>query len=79
MKALFLAALLLAPAGARALAYVSTSTRQRYWSPTFGFGAEVPLNKRVALALDYGQNSEAGDRKVARLSLELKVAVLGGD
>jgi opacity protein-like surface antigen len=61
------------------LAYFSTSTRQRYWSPTFGFGAEVPLNKRVTLALDYGQNSEEGDRKVARLSLELKVAVLDAD
>lgn len=57
--------------------YVSSSIRERFWTPTFGFGAEVPLNKRMVLSLDYGQNCEAGDRKVARASLELKVAVLG--
>jgi opacity protein-like surface antigen len=57
----------------------STTSRDRYWSPTFGFGAEVSLNKKVTLALDYNQNVANGDRRVARLSFELKFAVFGGD
>ena len=60
-------------------AFASESLRQRYWSPTFGFGAEIALNKKVSLALDYDQNSESGDRKVTRLSFELKYAVFGED
>lgn len=60
-------------------ALVSTSARAHYWSPTFGCGAEVALNKKVSLALDYNRNIAAGDRRVERLSLELKFAVFGGD
>lgn len=59
--------------------YTSESVRDRYWSPTFGFGAEIALNKKVSLALDYDQNAESGNRKVARLSFELKYAVWGAD
>ena len=59
--------------------YFSESKRERYWSPTFGFGAEIALNKKVSLALDYDQNAESGDRRVTRLTFELKVAVLGED
>lgn len=59
--------------------YFSESVRQRYWSATFGFGAAIELNKRVSLALDYDQNAERGDRRVSRLSFELKYAVWGAD
>jgi opacity protein-like surface antigen len=58
---------------------VSTTARDRFWSPTFGLGAEVSVNKKVTLALDYNQNVANGDRRVSRLSLELKFAVFGGD
>lgn len=60
-------------------AFVSESLRQRYWSPTFGFGAEIALNKKVSLALDYDQNAESGDRRVTRLTFELKYAIWGAD
>lgn len=60
-------------------AIVTTSIRQRYWSATVGIGGEVALNKKVSLAIDYDQNSEGGDRRVSRLSFELKVAVFGGE
>lgn len=59
--------------------FVSESVRSRFWSPTFGAGAEIALNKRMSLALDYDQNTEGGDRRVTRLTLELKVAVFGAD
>ncbi len=57
--------------------FFSESKRQRYWAATFGFGAAISLNKKVSLALDYDQNAERGDRKVTRLSFELKYAVWG--
>ncbi|MDD5302113.1 MAG: outer membrane beta-barrel protein [Elusimicrobia bacterium] len=57
--------------------FVSEGQRDRYWSPTVGAGAEVALNKKMTLALDYDQNTEGGDRRVTRLTLELKVAVFG--
>ncbi len=60
-------------------AFFSESKRERYWSPTFGFGAEIALNKKVSLALDYDQNAESGERRVSRLSFELKYAVFGAD
>jgi opacity protein-like surface antigen len=60
-------------------AHVSESVRSRYWSPTIGAGAEIALNKKMSLALDYDQNTEGGDRRVTRLTLELKYAVFGGD
>lgn len=59
--------------------FVSESQRERYWSPTIGAGAEIALNKRMTLALDYDQNTEGGDRRVTRLTLELKLAVFGAD
>ena len=59
--------------------FVSERQRERYWSPTLGAGAEIALNKRMALALDYDQNTEGGDRRVTRLTLELKLAVFGAD
>ena len=59
--------------------FVSESQRERYWSPTIGAGAEIALNKRISLALDYDQNTEGGDRRVTRLTLELKLAVFGAD
>jgi opacity protein-like surface antigen len=59
--------------------FASTTSRNRYWSPSFGVGAEVSLNTKVTLALDYNQNIASGDRRVERLSLELKVAVFGAD
>jgi opacity protein-like surface antigen len=58
---------------------VSTTSRDRYWSPTFGCGVEVSVNKKVTLALDYNQNVANGDRRVSRLSFELKFAVFGAD
>jgi opacity protein-like surface antigen len=58
---------------------VSTTARDRYWSPTFGCGLEVSVNKKVTLSLDYNQNVANGDRRVSRLSFELKFAVFGGD
>jgi opacity protein-like surface antigen len=48
-----------------------------YWAATWGAGIEFSLGKRTALALDYDANTLGGDRRVAHLSLELKVAVLG--
>jgi opacity protein-like surface antigen len=59
--------------------FVSESARSRYWSPTIGAGAEIALNKKISLALDYDQNTEGGDRRVTRLTLELKFALFGAD
>lgn len=58
---------------------VSERARARYWSPSFGIGAEVALNKRLKLSFDYDRNVASGDRLVERLTLELKFAVFGGD
>ena len=60
-------------------AVASDSTRARFWSPSFGCGAEVALNKKMTLALDYNRNVANGDRRVKRLTLELKFAVFGGE
>jgi opacity protein-like surface antigen len=59
--------------------FVAETIRDQYWSPTFGIGAEVALNRRLTLALDYDQNVEGGSRKVSRLNLELKFSVFGAD
>lgn len=56
---------------------VSERNRARYWSPSFGIGAEVALNPKLTLALDFNTNVATGDRRVERLSLELKFAVFG--
>ena len=48
-----------------------------YWAPTYGAGIEFSLTKRTTLALDYDANTLRGDRRIAHLSLELKVAILG--
>lgn len=52
---------------------------QFYWSPILGVGAELALTKRTSLSLDWEQNTEGGERRIERFSLELKVAVLGAD
>lgn len=51
--------------------------RDRYWSPTWGAGVEFSLSKKTRLSLDWEQNTEGGERRITRLYLELKFAVVG--
>lgn len=51
--------------------------RESYWAPTAGAGVEFALTPKTSLALDYDQNFEGGNRRIRRLSLELKVSLFG--
>lgn len=48
-----------------------------YWSPTWGAGIAFTLSKKTVLSLDFEQNTEGGARRISRLYLELKFAVVG--
>lgn len=48
-----------------------------YWAPTWGAGIEFALSRKTTLAIDYDANTLGGKRRVANLTLELKLAVFG--
>lgn len=48
-----------------------------YWSPTWGVGAAFALSKKSSLSLEFEQNAGSGERRISRLELELKFAVVG--
>ena len=50
-----------------------------FWAPTWGFGFEFELNKKLSLGFDFDRNTEGGDRRVSRISIEAKVYVFGED
>ncbi|MDE2141002.1 MAG: outer membrane beta-barrel protein [Elusimicrobia bacterium] len=54
-------------------------TQDYYWAPTWGVGVDFSLSPKTTLGLVYDSNTLGGDRRVASVSLELKVAVLGDD
>lgn len=56
-----------------------STTRDSYWSPSWGVGAEVRLNSRLNLVLDYATNAQHYVRRVERLSLEMKLRVFGAE
>ena len=55
------------------------TTTDNYWSPSWGVGAEIRLNSRLNLILDYSFNGQRYVRRVERLSLEMKVRVFGAE
>ena len=56
-----------------------STTRDSYWSPSWGVGAEIRLNSRLNMVLDYSFNAQHYVRRVERLSLEMKVRVFGAE
>lgn len=64
-----------AATGARANQRIDES----FWSPTWGIGAEIKLNPRMNLVLDYNRNTKGGDKATSRFSLEMKIRVFGAE
>ncbi len=54
-------------------------TLDNYWSPSWGVGTEIRLNSRLNMVLDYSFNAQHYERRVNRLSLEMKVRVFGAE
>ena len=52
-------------------------TNRFFWAPTWGFGFEFDVTKRLTLGFDFNRNTEGGDRRVSRMSIEAKLYVFG--
>lgn len=48
-----------------------------FWAPTWGFGFEFNLNKRLTLGFDFDRNTKGGDLRTSKISIEAKFYVLG--